>query len=63
MSHFTVIKTQLRDQIALVKALADVGYARVELHEAAQPLVGYQGDGDLSAIGNLPQSRPEISRR
>ncbi|MBW4582861.1 MAG: DUF1257 domain-containing protein [Tildeniella nuda ZEHNDER 1965/U140] len=44
MSHFTAIKTQIKDAEALVKALADVGFKQVEVHETAQPLYGFQGD-------------------
>lgn len=44
MSHFTTLATQLTDADALRAALADVGYAEVEVHEHAQPLFGYQGD-------------------
>lgn len=44
MSHFTSIKTQIKNLEALVKALADVGFNQVEVHETAQPLYGYQGD-------------------
>jgi hypothetical protein len=44
MSHFTCIKTQIKNQNALLKALADVGFKEVEVHELAQHLYGYQGD-------------------
>jgi hypothetical protein len=44
MSHFTCIKTQIKHQDALVKALADVGFKNVEVHQTAQHLYGYQGD-------------------
>ncbi len=44
MWHFTSIKTQIKNRDALVKALADVGFARVEVHETGQPLYGFQGD-------------------
>jgi hypothetical protein len=44
MSHFTCIKTQIKNADALVKALADVGFHQVEVHENAQHLYGYQGD-------------------
>jgi hypothetical protein len=44
MYHFTCIKTQIRNQDALVKALADIGFKKVEVHETAQHLYGYQGD-------------------
>lgn len=44
MSHFTSIKTQIKNRDALVKALVDVGFDRVEVHETSQPLFGFQGD-------------------
>ena len=45
MSHFTSIKTLIKNRDALVKVLADVGgFARVEVQETGQPLYGYQGD-------------------
>lgn len=43
MSHFTSIKTQIKNQEALVKALADMGFKDVELHETAQQLYGFEG--------------------
>lgn len=44
MSHFTTIRTQLRDVDALLKALADLGFQQVERHAAPQYLYGFQGD-------------------
>lgn len=44
MSHFTTIKTQIKNVDALVKALADVGFRSVEVHQTAQALMGYEGD-------------------
>lgn len=44
MSHFTSIKTQIKDKEALVKALADVGFNNIEVHETAKSLYGFQGD-------------------
>ncbi len=44
MSHFTSIKTQIKDVSALVKALADAGFNHVEVRETAQHLYGFQGD-------------------
>ncbi|BAY74512.1 hypothetical protein NIES25_09260 [Nostoc linckia NIES-25] len=44
MSHFTSIKTQIKNTDALIKALADVGFKNVEDHKTAQHLYGYQGD-------------------
>jgi Protein of unknown function (DUF1257) len=45
MSHFTAIKTQIRDRDALVKALEDIGFKdQLEIHETAQGLYGFQDD-------------------
>ncbi|HVX45945.1 MAG TPA: DUF1257 domain-containing protein [Mycobacteriales bacterium] len=44
MSHFTTLTTQITDQDALCAALADVGYADLEVHAEPQPLYGYRGD-------------------
>ena len=44
MSRYIEMKTNFKDRDCLVKALKDVGYGDVELHDAAQPLVGYRGD-------------------
>jgi hypothetical protein len=44
MSHFTRVRTKLRDAEALVAALKAVGLSRVEVNEEPQNLYGYQGD-------------------
>jgi hypothetical protein len=44
LSHFTRIRTQLRDPEVLVEALASVGHNTVEVHDRPQTLYGYQGD-------------------
>lgn len=44
MSHFTTLKTALVDTETLVKALADLGYDQVEVHDKARHLRGYLGD-------------------
>ncbi|GHJ38678.1 DUF1257 domain-containing protein [Streptomyces sp. TS71-3] len=44
MSHFTRVRTALRDADLLVTALAEVGFTDVEQHGAPQTLYGYQGD-------------------
>lgn len=44
MSHFTCIKTQLKNRDTLIQSLVDVGFNDVEVHETAQHLYGYQGD-------------------
>jgi Protein of unknown function (DUF1257) len=44
MSHFTCIKTQIKNVDALVKALSDIHFKNVDVYETAQHLYGYQGD-------------------
>lgn len=44
MSHFTSIKTEIKNAQALLKALTDLGFSNVEMHKTAQNLYGYQGD-------------------
>jgi uncharacterized protein DUF1257 len=44
MSHFTKLKTRIAEPDALIKALADMGFKQVEIHETAQNLYGYRGD-------------------
>ena len=56
MSHFTKIRSKIVEKDALVKALADLGYRNVEVHEQAQHLYGYMGD-------KRPQTANVIIRR
>lgn len=44
MSHFTRIRTQLRDAEVLVEALRAVGHGKVEVHDEPRTLYGYRGD-------------------
>ncbi len=44
MSHFTTIRTQIRDRHALVKALSDLGFDHIEVHDQPQHLYGFEGD-------------------
>lgn len=44
MSHFSRLRTRIADQSALLKALGDVGFKKVEAHQEAQHLYGYRGD-------------------
>jgi hypothetical protein len=44
LSHFTRIRTQLRDAEVLVEALHAVGHRQVEVHDQPQTLYGYRGD-------------------
>ncbi len=56
MSHYTCIRTQIREVPFLVEALHEMGFADVEVHEEAQHLYGYQGD-------RRPQTAEVIIRR
>jgi hypothetical protein len=44
MSHFTSIRTQIKNVDALTKALSDLGFKKIEVHNTARNLCGYQGD-------------------
>lgn len=44
MSHFTRLRTVLRDTDLLVTALGTVGYPHVEVHDTPRRLYGYRGD-------------------
>lgn len=44
MSHYSKIDTQIVEQESLLKALKDLGYHNIEVHDQAQNLYGYQGD-------------------
>lgn len=44
MSHFTTIKTKIKDVNVLIKALNDLGHCNVEQYATPQPLYGYLGD-------------------
>ena len=44
MSHYTRVRTRLTDASLLALALTDLGFMRPEVHDIAQPLIGYEGD-------------------
>jgi len=46
MSRYCSVETQFQNLDALLAALAELGFAtdQIEVHEAAEHLVGYQGD-------------------
>ena len=44
MSHYTQIRTQIRELPILLDGLAEMGFNTVECHEQAQHLLGYRGD-------------------
>jgi hypothetical protein len=44
MSHFTRVRTTLRDPEVLAAALREAGYPQAEVHDEPQVLYGYHGD-------------------
>lgn len=44
MSHFTRVRTKLRDAATLAAALNTMGFSTVEVHDEPQALHGYRGD-------------------
>ena len=44
MSHFTTIRTQIKNIDFLLKALEDLGFNTVEVHKKAQHLYGFLDD-------------------
>lgn len=44
MSHFTRVRTALKDAELLVEALATRGFDTVEVHQEPETLYGYEGD-------------------
>lgn len=60
MSHYSKIETQIVDRDSLLKALFDMGYSNVEVHETAQPLFGYLGD-ERPEQANVIIRRKDIS--
>jgi hypothetical protein len=56
MSHYTRVRTALRDRDTLVRALRRLGFREVEAHDEPQHLYGYQGD-------RRPQAAEVVIRR
>lgn len=56
MSHYSELRTTLKDELALVKALQDLGYPTVERHDSPQALFGFAGEA-------MPQEAEVIVRR
>jgi Protein of unknown function (DUF1257) len=44
VSHYTRVRTVLKDPEILMLALASLGFGKAEHHAVAQPLIGYRGD-------------------
>jgi hypothetical protein len=45
VSHYTRVATTLHDPVILAGALAELGFAEVEVHDSPQPLRGWGRDG------------------
>jgi hypothetical protein len=56
MSHFTRVRTTLRDPRVLASALAELGFRDTDVHDSPQALYGYLGD-------ERPQRAEVIVRR
>ena len=50
MSHFTRVRTTLRDPQLLASALQAVGYAEVEVHDSPQGLRGWGGQSARAEV-------------
>ncbi len=48
MSHYTRVRTTLRDADVLAEALKEVGFAEVEINESPQPLHGFAGPAGVT---------------
>jgi hypothetical protein len=48
MSHFTRVRTALRDAQTLAEALRSLGFAKVEIHDEKAALRGYYGTEDAN---------------
>jgi hypothetical protein len=61
MSHFTTVRTKIVSTEALLQALAEMGYRKVDVHEDPQPLHGFQGD-ERSQRAHVIIRRKQIGR-
>ena len=43
MSHFTSIKTEIKNPKHLLRALADIGFTHVEMYQVPERLYGFEG--------------------
>jgi hypothetical protein len=59
ISAYAPFETEYNDQECLVAALAENGYPEVEVHENAQPLIGYHGDTRVE-VANIIVRRKNI---
>lgn len=59
MSHYTRVRTKIRKKSALLKALADLGFKKVEVYDKAQNLRGFQDD-IREDVANIILRREEV---
>lgn len=60
MSHFSIVKTELRDRQALVAALADLGHTPME---GDRPVRGYKGQSALAELAVSLEGGSEVGFR
>ncbi len=60
MSHFSTVKTELRDRGALLEALSDLGY---DPREGELPVRGYRGQSELAQVAISQPNGADIGFR
>jgi hypothetical protein len=60
MSHFSTLKTELRDREALIEALRDLGH---HPEDGDRPIRGYRGQTELAQVAVVPAEGGDIGFR
>ena len=60
MSHFSTVRTELRDRQALIEALGDIGHPPLE---GQQPVRGYRGQTVIADLAVRPDQGADIGFR
>ena len=60
MSHFSTLKTELRDRQALIEALQDLGH---QPESGERPIRGYRGQTELAELAVVPAEGGDIGFR
>jgi hypothetical protein len=60
MSHFSTVRTELRDRQTLIEALTDLGH---EPSEGSQPVRGYRGQTVTAELAIVQESGADIGFR